>query len=205
MPLAAAAERGVGHGIVGILPIRTTSPSWYADSAPRLAPQPVLRGEVSAEVCVIGGGYTGCPPRWSWPSAGQRGVAGRRGWAGRRPGAMGGQVLSDLACGMDAVRAELAPTARAIWAMTQEAARMVASAASATPSTPICTGGICIAAVKLRQVARAGRLAGAPRRAFNYGLRARGGWSSRRVCLRWWRRRAMSAGLFDRIAVICIR
>ena len=103
------------------------TPSWYADSAPRLAPQPALRGEVSAEVCVIGGGYTGLSTALELA---ERGVSvvllegARLGWAAS--GRNGGQVLSDLACGMDAVRAELgAEAARAIWAMTQEAARMV--------------------------------------------------------------------------------
>jgi len=34
-------------------------PSWYADSAPQLAPLPTLQGNISADVCVVGGGYTG--------------------------------------------------------------------------------------------------------------------------------------------------
>ena len=34
-------------------------PSWYAATAHTMNPSPELRGEVSADVCVIGGGYTG--------------------------------------------------------------------------------------------------------------------------------------------------
>ena len=34
-------------------------PSWYAASTPMLAAFPALEGEIEADVCVIGGGYTG--------------------------------------------------------------------------------------------------------------------------------------------------
>ena len=34
-------------------------PSWYAHSAPLLAPFAPLEGDVDTDVCVIGGGYTG--------------------------------------------------------------------------------------------------------------------------------------------------
>ena len=37
----------------------TYPPSWYAQTAPRLAPFPPLRGETRSDVCVVGGGYTG--------------------------------------------------------------------------------------------------------------------------------------------------
>ena len=33
--------------------------SWYAHSAPLLAPFPALQGDIDTDVCVIGGGYTG--------------------------------------------------------------------------------------------------------------------------------------------------
>ena len=33
--------------------------SWYADSANRQLDFPALQGETSADVCIIGGGYTG--------------------------------------------------------------------------------------------------------------------------------------------------
>ena len=33
--------------------------SWYAATVDPLAPFPPLRGEVRADVCVVGGGYTG--------------------------------------------------------------------------------------------------------------------------------------------------
>ena len=33
--------------------------SWYAHSAPLLAPYSALEGEIDTDVCVIGGGYTG--------------------------------------------------------------------------------------------------------------------------------------------------
>ena len=34
-------------------------PSWYAATAHSMDPSPALRGKVSADVCVVGGGYTG--------------------------------------------------------------------------------------------------------------------------------------------------
>ena len=34
-------------------------PSWYAATAHPMDPSPALRGDVSADVCVVGGGYTG--------------------------------------------------------------------------------------------------------------------------------------------------
>ncbi|MFO1234101.1 MAG: FAD-binding oxidoreductase [Rivihabitans pingtungensis] len=130
------------------------TPSWYADSAPRLAPQPALRGEVSAEVCVIGGGYTGLSTALELA---ERGVSvvllegARLGWAAS--GRNGGQVLSDLACGMDAVRAELgAEAARAIWAMTQEAARMVGERCQRYAIDADLHWGYLHAAVKPRQL-----------------------------------------------------
>lgn len=38
---------------------REYPPSWYADTVETLPPFPPLRGEVRADVCVVGGGYTG--------------------------------------------------------------------------------------------------------------------------------------------------
>ena len=34
-------------------------PSWYAATATPVAPFPKLQGEVRADVCIVGGGYTG--------------------------------------------------------------------------------------------------------------------------------------------------
>ncbi len=33
--------------------------SWYAATATPLAPFPMLKGRVEADICVVGGGYTG--------------------------------------------------------------------------------------------------------------------------------------------------
>ena len=109
------AERGVGHGIAGFCPSGLHA---QLVCRQRAAPGPAasLRGEVSAEVCVIGGGYTGLSTALELAERGSAWCCwkARLGWAAS--GRNGGQVLSDLACGMDAVRAELgAEAARAIW------------------------------------------------------------------------------------------
>lgn len=45
-------------------------PSWYADSTPLLPPFPPLFGETRADVCVVGGGYTGLSAAWHMVQAG---------------------------------------------------------------------------------------------------------------------------------------
>ena len=78
-------------------------PSWYAATADLLPPFPALAGEEAADVCVVGGGYTGlsaalhlaeagigwcCSRRSGWAGAPRGGTAGRsgRGSGGTRTG-----------------------------------------------------------------------------------------------------------------------
>jgi len=46
--------------------------SYYAASAGSLPGFPSLDGDLSADVCVIGGGFTGSTAPLNWPSAGCR-------------------------------------------------------------------------------------------------------------------------------------
>ena len=68
--------------------------SWYAATANPLAPFPSLKGEVKADVCIIGGGYTGLSAALHLAEAGFDVVlleAHRVGWgaSGRNGGQLG--------------------------------------------------------------------------------------------------------------------
>lgn len=68
-------------------------PSWYAATTPQLVLQPSLEGEVDADVCVVGGGYTGLSAALHLAGQGYRVVlleAERLGWGAS--GRNGGQV-----------------------------------------------------------------------------------------------------------------
>ena len=70
-------------------------PSWYAATAAPLPPFPALAGEVEADVCVVGGGYTGLSAALHLAEAGLDVVlleAQRVGWGAS--GRNGGQVGS---------------------------------------------------------------------------------------------------------------
>ncbi len=70
-------------------------PSWYAATADLLPPFPALEGEVVADVCVVGGGYTGLSAALHLAEAGLDVVlleAQRVGWGAS--GRNGGQVGS---------------------------------------------------------------------------------------------------------------
>lgn len=100
--------------------------SWYHHTAsgPTFAP---LHDALDADVCVVGGGYTGLSAALELAERGLNVVlleGARLGWAAS--GRNGGQVLTDIACGMDSVRAQLgADAARAIWNMSVEAVHLV--------------------------------------------------------------------------------
>jgi gamma-glutamylputrescine oxidase len=97
--------------------------SWYAATANRLLDFPPLRGEASAEVCIIGGGYTGLSAAIHLRRRGYTVVvleANRMGWgaSGRNGGHVGTGQRADQATleklvGMD--------HARALWQLGLEA------------------------------------------------------------------------------------
>ncbi len=75
-------------------------PSWYAASAEALPPQPVLAGDIVADVCILGAGYTGLSTALELAEAGYRVVvleAERIGWGAS--GRNGGQLLPGFGCG----------------------------------------------------------------------------------------------------------
>lgn len=102
-------------------------PSWYAASATPLPEKPRLEGERRADVCVIGGGYTGLSAALHLAEAGHDVVlleAHRVGWGAS--GRNGGQVASGQR--VDPVTLEArygAEIARMLWDLGEEAKGLV--------------------------------------------------------------------------------
>ncbi|MFC3283541.1 NAD(P)/FAD-dependent oxidoreductase [Litchfieldella rifensis] len=115
MPLASALQRPA---------------SYYRDSmAVSLFECPSLQGEVRADVCVIGGGVTGCSAALHLAERGYSVVlleAGEIGYGAS--GRSGGQILPGLGTDIANVEKALGPTrAREIWEMSRESVRLTAS------------------------------------------------------------------------------
>lgn len=102
-------------------------PSWYAASTPPLDPFPPLAGETRADVCVVGGGYTGLSAALHLAEAGLDVVlleAHRVGWgaSGRNGGQLGSGQRQDVAW----LERTFGPArARALWDMAEEAKALV--------------------------------------------------------------------------------
>jgi gamma-glutamylputrescine oxidase len=102
-------------------------PSWYAADTPPLAPFPPLEGAAAADVCVIGGGYTGLSAALHLAEAGLDVVlleASRVGFgaSGRNGGQVGSGQRRDQAWLEREVGAQ---RARALWDMAEEAKALV--------------------------------------------------------------------------------
>lgn len=102
-------------------------PSYYAATATPFAAQPVLQGAVEADVCVIGGGYTGLSAALHLAQKGYAVVlleAHRMGFGAS--GRNGGQVGSGQRQDQAWLEAELGQTAaRQLWDMAEEAKALV--------------------------------------------------------------------------------
>ena len=107
--------------------------SYYAATADVLAPFSALRGEVRADVCVIGGGYTGLSAALHLARAGRAVVlveAHRVGFGAS--GRNGGQVGSGQRLEVDDLeRMAGRATARRLWDMAEEAKALVRDLAAA--------------------------------------------------------------------------
>jgi gamma-glutamylputrescine oxidase len=104
-------------------------PSFYAATATPFAPLPTLMGEVQADVCIIGGGYTGLSAALHLAKKGYSVVlleAHRVGFGAS--GRNGGQVGSGQRQDQDWIEAEVGKTAaHALWDMAEEAKALVRS------------------------------------------------------------------------------
>ena len=102
-------------------------PSWYAATARLLPPFPSLAGDVEADVCVVGGGYTGLSAALHLAEAGLSVVlveAQRVGWGAS--GRNGGQVGSGQRRDQDWLEAAFGRArAHALWDMAEEAKALV--------------------------------------------------------------------------------
>lgn len=103
------------------------APSWYAASAARRPEHPHLHGETRADICVIGGGYTGLSAALHLAERGFDTVlldAHRVGWGAS--GRNGGQVGSGQRVGQETLEKTLGPEhARRLWDLAEEAKALV--------------------------------------------------------------------------------
>lgn len=101
--------------------------SWYAATANALEPFPALDGEVRADVCVVGAGYTGLSAALHLAEAGQRVVlleAHRVGFGAS--GRNGGQLGSGQRQEQDAIEAMMGrEDAQKLWQLGEEAKDLV--------------------------------------------------------------------------------
>ena len=104
-------------------------PSLYADQVARAPDRPALRGEVRADVAVVGAGYTGLSAALHLARAGRRVVvieAHRAGFGAS--GRNGGQVGSGQRLEVDELERMAGPAAaRRLWDMAEEAKALVRS------------------------------------------------------------------------------
>ncbi|WP_025769860.1 NAD(P)/FAD-dependent oxidoreductase [Thioalkalivibrio sp. HK1] len=102
--------------------------SWYAATIPDPPPTPVLAGSHSADVCVVGGGYTGLSAAMYLAERGYSVIlleAHRCGWGAS--GRNGGQIGSGLRGSADALEATLGvERARILWNLCEEAKSLIA-------------------------------------------------------------------------------
>ncbi|WP_298435654.1 FAD-binding oxidoreductase [uncultured Jannaschia sp.] len=97
--------------------------TFYAEGLDLPAPHPPLKGRVTADLCVVGGGITGLSAALHGARAGMSVVlleAQRVGWGAS--GRNGGQVGSGLNWGQEKLEARLGgPRARAVWNLCEDA------------------------------------------------------------------------------------
>ncbi|MEC9483413.1 MAG: FAD-binding oxidoreductase [Halomonas sp.] len=110
------------------VPLRRPSSYYNASVAVSLAPTPPLTGEARADVCVVGGGVTGCSAALHLAERGYRVVlleADEIGYGAS--GRSGGQVLPGLGTGLEVIEKALGrERTRDIWEMSRESVRLTA-------------------------------------------------------------------------------
>ncbi|WP_227367929.1 NAD(P)/FAD-dependent oxidoreductase [Halomonas sp. M20] len=129
--------------------------SYYnASVAVTLAPTPPLEGDIKADVCVIGGGVTGCSTALHLAERGYSVVlleAGEIGYGAS--GRSGGQILPGLGTELEVVEKALGlERAREIWEMSRESVRLTEQLIKRHDIPCDLTWGYVNAAIKPRHV-----------------------------------------------------
>ncbi|MRX51476.1 FAD-dependent oxidoreductase [Paracoccus sp. S-4012] len=144
--------------------------SWYAETRDPLPPFPELRGDTRADVCVVGGGYTGLSAALHLARAGRDVVlleAHRVGFgaSGRNGGQVGSGQRLDVA---ELEKLAGREAARALWSMAEEARHLTIglAAEAGVPFTP----GIAHCARTPAEVAHARENAERMARDYGYDL-----------------------------------
>lgn len=103
------------------------APSWYADSVPGTPLRAPLAGDLNADVCVLGAGYTGLSAALTLAERGYRVVlleAHRVGWGAS--GRNGGQAIVGYGCEVDTLEHLVgAEDARALFAFSRDGMRLL--------------------------------------------------------------------------------
>ncbi|MBA3325387.1 MAG: FAD-binding oxidoreductase [Rhodobacteraceae bacterium] len=101
--------------------------SYYAASATPAPERPALEGDVTAEVCIVGGGYTGLSAGIDLAEKGYKVTlleGARIGWGAS--GRNGGQIVNGLNAGLDRIEARFGRgTADFVGTMLQEGGRII--------------------------------------------------------------------------------
>ncbi|MDZ4736980.1 MAG: FAD-binding oxidoreductase [Rhodospirillaceae bacterium] len=107
--------------------LRPEAPSWYEASAIARPVTRPLEGDIEADVCIVGGGFTGLSTALNLAERGLKPVlieAQRIGYGAS--GRNGGQINSGMRCGPTAMVEYFgADDAKRMWAMTEEAKAIV--------------------------------------------------------------------------------
>ena len=146
-------------------------PSYYLASAKGIAARPALCGEVEADVCVVGGGFTGLSTALNLAEKGYEVAlleAERVGWGAS--GRNGGQINSDFSCGIERIRDWVGPEdARRLWDLAEESKAIIRERVARHDIDCDLTWGLLLAAEKRRQLDELKETQELYRRDYGYG------------------------------------
>ena len=128
--------------------------SHYAATAVGIIDRPPLAGDVAADVCIVGAGFTGISTALNLAERGYSVVvleANRVGWGAS--GRNGGQIGTDFACGIEKVRDWVGPEdARKLWDMMEESKAIIRERVARHDIDCDLKWGSFLAALKPRQL-----------------------------------------------------